>query len=97
MIKNILLHFFLCFALSSITALLQHLFGGFCDSMCGLYYAFSFVILLPALFVVGLSIPIGKKIYPKDNILLLKKRRISIIFGVVTMSIILVAYITLLK
>jgi len=93
MIKNLFLHFLLCLGLSFLISVLQVELGGYCESMCGLYYFLGATLLLPVLFIIGLSIPIGKALYPKDNQLVSKKRKLSILFGVTGMVITIFAYV----
>lgn len=92
MVKNTLIHFLFCTLVSFLAALSLAKYGPSCGSMCGLYYLTAGLFLLPAMFLLGLSLPIGMKKYPKENPDTLKKRRVCIIFGVVGMLLVLSFY-----
>ncbi len=92
-IRNIFIYLIICIALSLIIAEMQVHFDGHCESMCGFYYLLSFTVLLPALFIFGLSVPIGAAIYSKENQLVVKKRKLLILLGTAGIIIVLCAYV----
>ncbi len=92
-VKNIFIYLIICVAMSFFIAEMQVHFDGYCESMCGFYYFLGFTVLLPALFIFGLSIPLGIAIYPKGDQLVVKKRKRFILFGIAGIIIVLCIYV----
>ena len=82
MVKNIFIHFLFSVIVSYFAAKILHQ-NTYCDSMCGFYYIYAVVLLLPVFFLIGLSVPIGLKKYPKSNLdqISKRKRNICLILG----------------